>query len=711
MPDVRLRFRRPRRTVLVAASLVAVLLVGAAAAVVWWAGREVPPPWGEPRPPAVGWTGVVTTLAGDGGLGVVDAPFGAARFDDPYGVAVGRDGVVYVADGGNANRVRRLGPSGVVTTLAGGAFEGQRDGSGMGAAFHTPSGLAVDASGAVLVADAGNHAIRRVGSDGRVTTVAGGGAPGWLDGPPGLARFDGPLGVAVDATGRLFVADTYNDAVRVVSHDGIVTTLAGGGGRGFVDGPVDVARFDTPADVAVSAEGVVWVADTGNHALRRISPDGMVETVPVDLWRPLAVASGPSGSVYVGDSRGRIVQVEPGGVAHVLAGSTPGYADGSGPVARFSLPTGIAVDASGALLVADTGNRVVRRIAPAVGIEPRPTHTPRRPRLDAASLGLGALGWPLRPHDLWHEVAGTVGEPRGDWVDPRRRFHAGLDVVGARGTPVVAVRDEKAVVPIPVSSVGTVNESLALQVFTYVHMTVGRDPRGRPTTPAFALLERDDRGRVGRVRVRRGTRVGLAEVLGTTNAASHVHLETGPRGGEMNTLALPIAGFSDSVPPTIEPGGIRLYTEAGAPLGTSRDERIEVFGRVRVEVEAYDQVDDNLPRRKLGLARLGYQVLDAEGTPLAGWERPRVTIDLEYLPTATDASQFVYALGSGIAGGGQRVTRFIYVVTNVVRDDLAREAFWDTSTLVPGEYVLRILAEDRDGNRAISSRDVRLVVR
>lgn len=709
MSVVRRRFRSSGRVWFVASLVVAAMAV--AAAVVWWLDREVPPPWTHPRPPHVGWTGIVSTLAGDGGLGLVDGDAGRARFDDPYGVAVGPSGTVYVADAGEANRVRAIGVDGRVRPLAGGAFEGLADGAGRGAAFHTPSGLAVATAGDLYVADTGNHAIRRVTTEGVVTTVAGGGGPGWVDGPDRTARFDGPIGVAVDESGRLVVADAYNDALRVVSPAGVVSTLAGGGERGFVDGPVDAARFDTPAGVAIAADGTIWVADTGNHALRRVSPDGMVTTLPVDLWRPVAVAAGPEGSVYVADLRGRILQVDAGGVAHSLAGSSPGFADGPGAVARFSVPAGLAVDASGALLVADAGNRLVRRVAPAAGIESVARRPTREVRLDGARLGLGLLAWPLAPADLWHEVAGTVGEPRGDWVDSRRRFHVGLDVFGARGTPVLSVREEKAALPIPVAAVGTANESLALQVFTYVHLTVGRDPRGRATEPAVALLERDERGRVSRVRVRRGTRFGAGDVVGTTNTASHVHLETGQRGGEVNTLALPIGGFIDTVPPTIASRGIRLYTEAGTLLGTSGGAAVEVFGRVRIHVEAYDQVDDNLPRRKLGLARLGYQVLDADGRPLAEWPRPRVTIDFEALPSVPGASRLVYAEGSGIAGGGQRVTRFVYIVSNVVAGDTAREDFWDTSSLPPGDYVLRVLAQDRDGNQAMVGRDVRVVRR
>src|SRR5206468_12494596 len=165
-----------------------------------------------------------------------------APFSAPFGIAVGPDGAVYVADGGESNAIRRLSPDGDVTTLAGGA-EGFADGVGTDARFNTPSGLAVDAAGAVYVADTGNHAIRRVDPSGRVTTVAGDGIAGWHDGGGRSARFNGPMGVVLDAEGRLLVTDTYNDRIRVVSRTGDVTTIAGEGVPGLVDGPALVARF------------------------------------------------------------------------------------------------------------------------------------------------------------------------------------------------------------------------------------------------------------------------------------------------------------------------------------------------------------------------------------------------------------------------------------------------------------------------------------
>ena len=158
----------------------------------------------EPSASADAW---VTVVAGDGVADVRDGPSRLARFSDPFAVAVAPDGGIYVADAGRAQQVRRIAPDGAVTTVAGGAL-GYRDGPTLTAQFDTPSGLAVDAGGGVLVADSGNNAIRRIAPDGSVTTVAGDGIPGYRDGPAREARFRGPTGIAVDARGRIIVADT-----------------------------------------------------------------------------------------------------------------------------------------------------------------------------------------------------------------------------------------------------------------------------------------------------------------------------------------------------------------------------------------------------------------------------------------------------------------------------------------------------------------------
>ena len=213
--------------------------------------------------------GVVITLAGSE-IGYADGLGAEARFNYPADLAVDTAGNVYVADGGN-NRIRKISPNGMVTTLAGSGEKGYADGPGAEAQFNNPQGVAVDGAGNVYVADTGNHRIRKVSPDGVVTTLAGSGEKGYADGPAMEAKFDNPVGLAADAAGNIYVADVNNHCIRKISPDGIVTTLAGSGEEGYTDGPGSQAQFSYPADVALDATGNLYVADLNNLRIRRIS--------------------------------------------------------------------------------------------------------------------------------------------------------------------------------------------------------------------------------------------------------------------------------------------------------------------------------------------------------------------------------------------------------------------------------------------------------
>ena len=319
--------------------------------------------------------GLVTTLAGSTLDGYADGAGAAASFAAPVGIAVDAQGAVYVGDSHN-NRVRRIGPDGVVATLAGGVTPGVTfaDGPAADARFWEPRAVAVDAGGAVYVADAINNRIRRIGPDGQVTTVAGG-APGDADGPGADARFRYPRGVAVGAAGDVYVADKDNNRVRKITPAGVVSTLAGGA-AGDADGPAADARFTFPEGVAVGTDGAVYVADTGNHRIRRIGPDGRVGTVAggapgfadgagvaARFNTPRAVAVDGAGNLFVADAgNNRVRKVTPAGVVTTVAGSERGYANGVGPAARFDEPFGVAVDGAGNLYVADLNNNRVRKV-------------------------------------------------------------------------------------------------------------------------------------------------------------------------------------------------------------------------------------------------------------------------------------------------------------------------------------------------------------
>ncbi len=326
--------------------------------------------------------GVVTTLAGSAsGSGSADGTGSAARFTAPAGVALDSNGNIYVGDTGN-NTIRKITSAGVVTTLAGSAGNaGYADGTGNAAQFNTPVGVAVDTNGNVYVADALNQTIRKITSAGVVTTLAGSaGNPGSDDGIASDARFSGPRGVALDSAGNLYVCDGDNNTIRKIDSAGIVTTLAGlAGSTGSYDGTGSEARFNTPRGVAVDSAGNVYVGDTFNHTIRKITSAGVVTTLAglagnpgsadgtvsdARFRQPRGVAVDTNGNVYVGDSAGPTIRkITSAGVVTTLAGSATGNtgsADGTGAAVLFNFPYGVTVDTGGNLYVADFGNNTIR---------------------------------------------------------------------------------------------------------------------------------------------------------------------------------------------------------------------------------------------------------------------------------------------------------------------------------------------------------------
>lgn len=685
----------------VAAAGVLVVTGLALLATLWW-------PLGNPPPAAraateLGWRAQPLLFAGDGYLGHRDGGAGQARFDDPWGVVIDTAGSVYVADAGDSNAIRRIWLDGQAHTVAGGG-EGFVDGSGAAARFHTPSGLALDRQGNLYVADTGNHAIRKVTPQGVVSTVAGDGTPGHVDGAGRAARFDGPMGLAVDSRGRIFVADTWNDRIRVIEPDGRVHTLAGGDRPGYADGAGSEARFDTPTDIKVDDHGTLWIADMGNDAIRTIAQDGQVRTriggpgIERQLWGPMALAISHDGVAYVAERRSRrVVQVSPQG--HVVALTDK---DGGGGFAR---PAGLALAGDGSLLLSDADAHRVHHLVPQVSGQPLALN-PIGPALDNP-LPRTQQRWPLDPQLGWHEVVGTLGEVRGEFNgDPRSRLHAGFDIRGDVGQTVLAIADAKVSSPAATWSLGGQAEGFSLGKLDYLHMKVGRDPGNRPLDPRFVPL-RDEQGKLERVRVRRGTRFVAGDALGSINSQAHVHLAVGPSGYERNAVQLGFVNYADSVAPRIDDIALLDATDQRLPAGS--DGRVEVsraVGGLQMVVEAWDQVDHNLPRRRLGLYALGYQLLDAAGQPLPGFESPQMNIEFNRMPPQADAAKAAYAADSGITVHGSARTRFRFVVSNVVRDGRLERQLWEPATLAPGDYTVRITARDYSGNTAIANRDL-----
>jgi sugar lactone lactonase YvrE len=358
-----------------------------------------------------------TTLAGRAGeAGSADGAGSAARFRDPDGIAIGRDGTLYVADKGNST-IRRISPAGVVTTLAGSPrAAGHVDGSGSAARFSFPTDVAVDAHGNVLVADSQNYRIRRITPLGEVTTLAGGFGSG--DGAAAEARFLYLGGLAVDPSGNIFVGDSGNHTIRKMTPDGAVTTLAGRtGNSGSVDGAGDAARFYHPGDVAVAGDGTLFVCDGGNHKIRQVSSDGVVTTFagggsgspggvahaedgPAGIARfnlPSGVAVDRGGQVFVTDWNNHLVRrITPEGVVSTVGGTAApnstgnGSADGVGGSARFNNPDGLAIDSNGVLYVTDSGNHTIRKGVPRAAVASRLANLATRAFVPAGgSLNLG----------------------------------------------------------------------------------------------------------------------------------------------------------------------------------------------------------------------------------------------------------------------------------------------------------------------------------
>ncbi len=265
-------------------------------------------------------TATVSTVAGSE-KGYQDGTGANAYFSGPAGVCVDAQGNLFVADHYN-QKIRKITPAGVVTTFAG-SDRGYADGTGAAAKFWNPTGIAIDPQGNIFVADPGNHRIRKITPGGAVSTVAGTDPYGYADGPGGSARFFSPEDLALDAQGNIYVGDANNYKVRKITPGGVVSTLAGST-YGYLDGAGTGAQFYTPRGMQCDAQGNVYVSDYFNNKIRKITPAGVVTT---------------------------------------LAGSTYGWADGAPATAKFDGPRGMIVTAQGEIYVTEDRNNTIRKLA------------------------------------------------------------------------------------------------------------------------------------------------------------------------------------------------------------------------------------------------------------------------------------------------------------------------------------------------------------
>lgn len=330
-------------------------------------GTPTPPPSPENSTPPINANALLNTWVGRFS-GYQDGLAEQARLTYPNGVAFLPDGRLVVADTGN-HRIRLVSPEGRVSTLAGSAA-GWSDGPGAAARFRRPTGLAIGGDGDIYVADTGNHCIRRITLAGEVSTLAGSSA-GYTDGAPNEARFLSPSGVVWHPDGRVLVADQSNHCIRAIALDGSVTTLAGAAVEaGVTDGVGSTARFKQPRALTLDPLGHLYVSDSDR--IRRVSPEGLVTTVfapqtaPAGLGRlrsPGGLTPDLRGGLWVADSGNhRILEILPDGTVNIWVGREAGFADGPAGDALLHQPGGLVFAEDGTLVIADTRNHRLRRL-------------------------------------------------------------------------------------------------------------------------------------------------------------------------------------------------------------------------------------------------------------------------------------------------------------------------------------------------------------
>jgi hypothetical protein len=343
----------------------------------------------------------ISTIAGNGTFGDSSngSPATNANVNRPSGVAVDGSGDLFLVDGHNV--IREVSPTGIITTIAGDGLPefGGDGGQATNAELAGPVGVAVDGNGDVFIADTSNNRIREVNPSGIITTVAGGGNNGLGDGGPATnAQLGTPTGLAVDGSGDLFIADSANRRIREVSPAGIIRTIAGTGTFGFSGdgGPATNAQFTSPIGVAVDSSGDVFIADRDNNRIREVSPSGVITTFAgigpsfpsfgglsgdggpatnAQLNDPTGVVVDGSGDVFIADrDNNRIREVSPSGIITTIAGSgstgfgsafSGGFSGDGGPAtnAQLNFPFGVAVDGSGDVFIADLGNNLIRKVS------------------------------------------------------------------------------------------------------------------------------------------------------------------------------------------------------------------------------------------------------------------------------------------------------------------------------------------------------------
>jgi len=624
------------------------------------------------------------------------------KLGEPFGIAT-KNGEIFFSDG-ETGKIWRVSNNEIFSDVTD--------------KLDTPSAIAFDKNGDLIVADSGTHSIKKVVIEtGEIETIAGTeNKSGFADGDAKIALFNAPVGVALSEE-KIFIADTYNDKIRVIEN-GKVSTLAGSE-QGFFDSENgNLAKFDTPCGIAFTKNKKLIVADTGNNRLRMVEENGKTWTLAgndisdsvdgflynASFVQPLAVSVDDLGVIYIADGNSiRAIGRRLFPTVETITNTKRGFSDGNLWNSRFNRPSGLAFDEAGNLFVADAENQVVRVLTGAdVGIKITAEERKKLRYTTEEFRNLGAPRWTYNPPEKARDIAGTLGEIRGEINEKNNPawFHNGLDIAGGYGETAWFIRTEKVLRPVAVENFATKRELVRMPTIGYIHIRFGRDQSNNLFADKRFQFSFDENKKLNGLRIPRGSRFNAGEAIGTLNSMNHVHLIAGRSGTEMNALdALIFPNLTDLLAPTIEK--VSFFDENWLEIETEKtNQRIKLGGKTRIVVRAFDRMNGNAGYRELGVYRIGYQILRADKTPL---EESKWTISFDRLPDE-EAVRFVYAKGS--LSGYTPQTVFEYIASNQVHGDFYREDFFDAGKLEQGNYILRVVAADFFGNQTMQDVEI-----